>query len=82
MNNRYSYKDLVIRLDEHMESVDAHLEKIDKHLGKLNDRTNNCEVQVEKNKTRIGLIFKIGGGLVTVLAILASVAFGVMNLFD
>ena len=69
MANKRSYRDLVIRLDEHMASVDNHLKNIDGHLNRLNERTGDCEVSVTKNSNNIKWIMRIGGGLFLLIPI-------------
>jgi ferritin-like metal-binding protein YciE len=66
MPEKRSYKELTIRLDEHMESVDVHLQNIDQHLNRLNERTRNNEKSIAK-------IYGIGSGCVFIIGIVIAV---------
>lgn len=82
MSDKKSYTEVVASFETHIIYIREDIGEIKEQLKVLNARTGDCEVQVAKNKTRIGLIYKIGGSILGVAAILATLAFGVLNLFD
>ena len=70
MADKRTYTNVLIEIEGRLSSIETitqyqenHLGNIDKHLNKLNERTGDCEVSVAKNKTRIGLIYWVGGVL-------------------
>ena len=51
----------------HMSYINNHLGNIDGHLEKINTTNLDQEVKIVRNKDRIGLIFKIIGGILLLL---------------
>lgn len=89
MANKKTYTSVLIEIEGRLSSIETttkhqenHLGNIDQHLNRLNERTGDCEVQTAKNSTRISLVYKIGGSILGIMAILATLAFGILNLFD
>ena len=54
-----------------------HSHNIDQHLNRLNERIGDTEKKTAKNSARIGLIMKIGGGIITIVGIVVAVYFGI-----
>ena len=80
MADKRKYTEVIRDLDAKMaaynitiEYVKNHLGNIDSHMGKINDTNLKQEVKIARNKDRIGLIFKVGGVLLTLLG--GSLAF-------
>jgi len=67
MTDKRSYKEVLASVETSLTYINNHLANIDSHLNKLNERTGDCEVSTAKNKDRISLIYKIGGGFLTTL---------------
>ena len=70
-----TYTETVARIETHLIYIREHAEKTDKHLEKLNDTVADQQNQITRNTTRIGLAFKIIGGLVTLAAIVIPILF-------
>lgn len=75
-----TYKEVVASLETHIIYINNHLSNIDGHLEKLNTRTHDNEIQIAVNKTGISRIYKIGGGILGLAALIAAITLGVMNL--
>ena len=76
MTDKRKYTEVIRDLDAKMaeynitiEYVKNHLGNIDSHMGKINDTNLKQEVKIARNKDRIGLGYKIGGGLFSVLSL-------------
>jgi len=68
MNDKRSYRDILASVETHFIYINNHLKNIDSHMGKINDTNLKQEVKIIRNKDRIGLLFKIIGGLLLILA--------------
>lgn len=76
MVDKRKYTEVIRDLDAKMaeynitiEYVKNHLSNIDSHMGKINDTNLKQELKIARNKDRIGLGYKIGGGLFSVLSL-------------
>ena len=76
MTDKRNYTQVIRDLDAKMaeynitiEYVKNHLGNIDSHMGKINDTNLKQEVKIARNKDRIGLGYKIGGGIFSVLSL-------------
>jgi len=74
MGDKRSYKQLALDTEKHLMEynvqityIENHLRNIDHHLEKINTTDLKQEVAIARNKDRISLIFRIGGGLLTLL---------------
>ena len=74
--DKRKYTDILRDLDAKMaeynitvEYIKNHLGNIDSHMGKINDTNLKQEVKIARNKDRIGLGYKIGGGLFSILSL-------------
>ena len=68
MADKRTYKDILASVETHFIYINTHLTNIDQHLEKINTVNVKQEVKIARNKDRIGLISKIGGGLLTILS--------------
>jgi len=75
MNDKRSYRDIVLDLEKHLVEYNVHivyignhLKNIDSHLNRLNERTSDCEVSTARAGINVKWIIRIGGGLFTILA--------------
>jgi len=68
MGEKRRYIDIVASLETHIIYINTHLQSIDAHLEKLNNQENRQNVAIAKNSVRIGLMWKIGGGLLVLLS--------------
>ena len=66
--NKETTKQIVSRIDERTVIMQIDVAEIKKDLNKTNERSI-------KNAARIGMIIKIGGGLITIIAL----AFGIIQ---
>jgi len=73
VDNR-KYTEVLASVETHIIYINNHLGNIDQHLEKLNTTNQKQELkinenkgEISKNKGRIGLLFKIGGGVITIL---------------
>ena len=69
MADKRTYKEIVASIETSIGYIDNHLRNIDAHLNRLNERTGDCELLSARNKDRISLAYKIGGGLFSVLSL-------------
>ena len=78
MSDKRTYKQIARDLENYMKAqveifnthmvyINNHLSNMDGHLEKINTTDLGQEVKIARNKDRISLIFKIGGGLFAVL---------------
>lgn len=80
MTEKRSYRDIVISVDTHISHINNHLQNIDGHLEKLNNTNVEQSIAINRNKDRIVLFYKIGGGIAVVLAgLLAAVVTGLIR---
>jgi len=68
MTEKRRYTDIVASLETHIIYIQTHLRNIDAHLEKLNTQENRQNVAIAKNSVRIGLLWKIGSGLLALTA--------------
>ena len=73
MADKRTYKEIAVSIETHVAYINNHLQNIDSHLEKINTTNLAQEVKIARNKDRIGLIWKIGGVLLTLLG--GSLAF-------
>ena len=67
MTDKRSYKEIQASVETHLIYINNHLGNIDKHLEKINTTNLTQEVKIQRNKDRISLHSKIGGGIGTML---------------
>ena len=79
MADKRNYKDILASVETHFIYINNHLANIDSHLEKINTTNLEQEVKIAKNKDRIGLGYKLGGGLLTVLG--GGTIAGILHLF-
>ena len=60
--------ELLGRLDERTRNIYTLTEKQEKHLEKINGAITEQRVKIEKNTVRIGLMWKLGGGLFVIIS--------------
>jgi len=65
MADKRSYTEILASVETHIVYVNNHLRNIDSHLEKINTTNLEQEVKIIRNKDRISLLYKIGGGLGT-----------------
>lgn len=65
MLDKRSYKEIVASIETHIIYVNNHLGNIDQHLNAINNTNLEQEVKIIRNRDRISLFYKIGGGLGT-----------------
>ena len=70
-----TYTETVSAIETHLMYIHEHAERTDKHLEKLNDRVAKNEIQTARNTTRLGLAFKVSGGVITTAAIVIPILF-------
>lgn len=71
MNNKQSYKELVVQLNTGLQYIQNHLRNIDQHLEKINTTNVDQEIKIALNKeyaeSHFGLIWKVGSILVAII---------------
>ena len=67
MTEKRKYTEVLASIETHITYINTHLRNLDGHLEKINTTNLAQEVKILRNKDRIGLIYKIGGGLITIL---------------
>lgn len=74
MPDKRKYTEILRDLDARMveynvtiKYIENHLGNIDSHMGKINDTNFDQEVKIARNKDRIGLLYKIGGGFAIII---------------
>jgi len=81
MTEKRSYRDIVISVDTHISHINNHLQNIDSHLEKLNNTNVEQSIAINRNKDRIVLFYKIGGGIAVVLAgLITAVVAGLIQI--
>jgi len=68
MTEKRSYTAILASLDTHISHINNHLKNIDSHLEKLNNTNFEQSIAINRNKDRIVLFYKIGGGIAVILA--------------
>jgi len=75
MADKRKYTEILRDLDAKMaeynitiQYVNNHLGNIDSHMGKINDTNLDQELKIARNKDRISLGYKIGGGFLLIAA--------------
>ena len=69
MTEKRSYKEILASVETSLSYINNHLGNIDGHLEKINTTNLDQEVKIARNKDRIGLGYKIGGGIFSVLSL-------------
>ena len=69
MADKRTYKENLATISTQLVYIESHLRNIDGHLEKINTTNLDQEVKIARNKDRIGLGYKIGGGLFSVLSL-------------
>lgn len=74
MPDKRKYTEILRDLDAKMaeyiitvQYINNHLGNIDSHMEKINTTNLDQEVKITRNKDRIGLMYKMGGGFVVIL---------------
>ena len=67
MTEKRSYKTILASVETHFIYINNHLSNLDKHLEKINTTNLQQEVKIARNKDRINLILRIGGGLLSLI---------------
>jgi len=62
-----SYSEIVASIETHIIYINNHLANVDSHLEKINTTNLKQEVKIAKNKDRITLGYKIGGGILSII---------------
>ena len=65
MADKRSYKETLASVETHFIYINNHLGNIDQHLNAINNTNLEQEVKIIRNRDRIGLFYKIAGGLGT-----------------
>jgi len=60
-------REIVVRIDERVIAIQTNIVKVFAHLERLNNQENRQNVAIAKNSVRIGLMWKIGGGILVLL---------------
>ena len=68
MADKRKYTETLAEIKIEMVYIRNHLRNIDGHMEKINTTNLDQEVKILRNKDRIGLIYKIGGAIFTILA--------------
>lgn len=74
-------EEMVASMETHVIYINNHLGNIDSHLDRINNHEKEQDVAITKNSTRINMIIKVGGGVLTVSATIAAITLGIMQLF-
>jgi len=61
-------EEIVVRIDERTSLMQLHIVEMVKHLEKINNTNLDQEVKIAKNKDRISMSWKIGGGLLGLIS--------------
>ena len=67
MSDKRKYTDVVSNIETHIIYINSHLQNIDTHLERINDTNLKQEVKIVRNKDRISLGYRMGGGLLTLM---------------
>ena len=67
MPDKRKYTETLASIETHFIYINNHLSNIDHHLEKINTTNLAQEVKIQRNKDRISLHSKIGGGIVALL---------------
>ena len=67
MADKRPYKEILASLETHFIYINNHLQNIDSHMEKINSTNLEQEVKIAKNKDRISLGYKIGGGILSII---------------
>ena len=81
MADRRSYKEILASVETHFIYINNHLGNIDKHMERINTTNLDQEVKIARNKDRIGLIYKIGGGGLGLGVILLGVILKLLGIY-
>lgn len=82
MNEKRNYTANLGSILTHIEHINNHLRNIDSHLDRINNTNVEQSIAINRNKDRIGLFYKIGGGVVVIIAgLITAVATGLIQLW-
>jgi len=82
MADKRTYKEVLASLETHIIYIGNHLKNIDSHMGKINDTNLEQELKIGRNKDRISLGYKIGGGIALIaLGGVVTVALKVLGVY-
>jgi len=73
-------EEILASVETHIIYINNHLQSIDSHLERLNNSEDKQNVAITKNKTNIGWVVKIGGGVLFIIATIAATALGLTQL--
>ena len=62
-----TYKETLAVIETQLIYIETHLRNIDAHLERLNNQEDRQNATIAKNSIHIGLMWKIGGGLLALL---------------
>ena len=62
MAEKRTYKEILASVETHFIYINNHLGNIDSHMAKINDTNLEQELKIARNKDRIALGYKLGGG--------------------
>ena len=81
MTDKRSYRDIVIATETHIAHISNHLQNIDTHLERLNATEGKQNIAIVKNATKIGLMWKIGGGLFSLLLLIIGIGLKLVGVY-